>query len=333
MKITPRFACAALVSLSAAFAQSSLEPFILRGHGSTLYRLELGFPLTGMADSVPENTEGMGQSELEYPLDLFAAGARYRHALKAAGSRSTGLSVAAWANVSQPDSKMKDTDWLGARASSGITTSSVLFKFSYTQSRAEIRWFGGEAGLDFGDYRLFDKPVRYGLSIRADRISYRLFGVEGWQRAPGNPSAILIDTLAGELVLTYGLTRVMPRLFADLTLVDGRRIGWKAVFTGAPAFAMDHDTHVLRRKESETSAFGLEAGVLTELRFPLSAQSALIASADLAYLRTKGSMDQHFYGDDPFTGERDETGMSVKDVETRIISLSGGFSLGIRYLF
>jgi hypothetical protein len=332
MQLAFRLMAAALIAVPVARARNSLEPFFLRGFGSTLYRLELTFPMTGAGrDSIPENVKGIGQSELEYPLDVFVAGLRYRHEIALTG-RSAGLNLGAWINVNQPSAKMRDSDWFGARASAGSATSTVLFKFSYTESRAEVNWLGGEAGADFGDFALFGKPVRYGLSVRAERFAYRLFGVEGWQRALGEPP-VEVDSFTDEKVLTYGLTRIAPRLFADFRLAEGSAVGWKAVFSGAPAFAFDHDDHILRHKESDTFAFGFEAGASTELSFRLTAQSRFTVAADVAYLRTKGKMDQRFYGDDPFTTDKDETGTRISGVETRIIGFAGSLSAGVRYLF
>jgi hypothetical protein len=243
-----------------------------------------------------------------------------------------GFTLGAWTNVSEPSGKMKDTDWFGARVSSGNTTASSLYKFSYTESTAEPRWYGGEAGWDIGPFFLLGKQARYGLSVRAERFTYRMTGVEGWQRVPGSPQ-FRVDTLSGQPVLTYELTRVMPRFFADFRLAEGRAAAWSAMFFTGPAFAWDHDDHVLRNKYSDTYAFGFEAGVHSELSFRLSDRSRLVAAAELAYLRTKGTMDQHFYGDDPGTPDEDETGTDYKNVVNRIIGLGGSVSAGYRFLF
>jgi hypothetical protein len=72
-------AAAALLAVSLPSARTSLEPFLRQGFGSTLFRMEQTFPLTGTADSIPDNTRGLGQSELEYPLDAILAGLRYRY--------------------------------------------------------------------------------------------------------------------------------------------------------------------------------------------------------------------------------------------------------------
>lgn len=330
MKPALRLSVLLLGAASAACAGSSLEPFFGRGYGSTLFRLELTFPLTDLTDEpIDENVKGLGQSELEYPLDAFLAGFRYRHEFTPAMERYWGLNLGVWTNFTRPGGEMEDSDWFGQRTSSGTSSSSVLYKFSYTRSRAEVRWYGGEAGADFGSYPLLSRPVRYGLALRAEHLSYRMFGAQGWQRMPGQ-AATAIDSHRGELVLVYRLLRIMPRLTADMLLADGRAFSWKAAASGAPALAMDYDDHVLRRKDSETLAFGFEAGISSEIRWRLSGRTSLAASADLAYFRAKGKMDQHFYGDDPYT-EDDETGLSIPDVVNRIIGLGGGLSLGFRY--
>ncbi len=309
-----------------------MEPFIQKGFGSTLYRLEITFPLTGIADSIPENTKGLGQSELEFPLNPMLAGLRYRRENISYGALNLGFAFSAWANISMPGDKMMDTDWFGARSTSGITTSSVLIKFSQTQSRAELAWYGTEAGVDFGDFTLFSKAARYGLVVRMEHFGYRLYGVEGWQKVPGE-IAVTLDTLQEREVLTYRLLRIMPRMYLELRLMESRLLVWNAFFSGAPAFAMDHDDHLLRKKESDTFSFGFEGGASSELSIHLSEHYQAVATGEFAYLRSKGKMDQRFYGDDPFTPNIDESGILIKDVVTRIIGMSGCVSAGVRYLF
>lgn len=80
-------------------------------------------------------------------------------------------------------------------------------------------------------------------------------------------------------------------------------------------------------------AFGFEAGVRSELAFRVSDRARLVAAAELAYLRAKGTMDQHYYGDDPGTPGQDETGTDIRNVMDRIIGLGGGVSAGYRFLF
>lgn len=321
-----------LLLAATASARSSLEPFLRRGMGSTLFRMEMTFPMTGVED-VPDDMKGLGQSELEYPLGMFVAGLKWRIEPGVGESRrGMGFILGAWTNLSDPSGTMKDTDWFGARVISGNTTSSSLVKFSYTESIAELRSFGGEAGWDIGPFPLLGKQARYGLSVRAERFDYLMTGIEGWQRFPGSPR-VQVDALSGQPVLTYELTRVMPRFFAEVGLAEGRIAGWNATLSAGPAFAWDHDDHVLRKKNSDTYAFGFEAGVRSELAFRVSDRSRLVAAAELAYFRTKGTMDQHFYGDDPGTQDRDETGTDYNNVVNRIIGLAGGVTAGYRFLF
>jgi hypothetical protein len=327
-----RAACELLCMATLSVAGNSLEPFLQKGFGSTLYRLEMAFPLTGTLDTIPDNTTGLGQSELEYPLDPWLAGIRYRHETASTGEPTLGFGLSCWTNISQPGDKMKDSDWFGARTSSGTTTATALFKYSQTQSRAEVAWYGAEMGADIGDFTLFSKPVRYGLNIRAERLDFLLYGVEGWQRKPSE-LPILIDDLANTRVLTYGLTRIMPRFFTDLRLSEGRKIAVNTRLSVAPTLAFDRDDHLLRRKVSETFAFGFEVAAAAEIRYQLSSRYWAVASSEVAYFRNKGKMDQHFYGDDPFTDDTNETGLEYNNIVTRIISLSGNFSAGIGYLF
>jgi hypothetical protein len=311
---------------------TSLEPFLMRGMGSTLFRFEMAFPITGVED-VPEGTQALVQSELEYPLDMFVAGLKWRFEPGGGETgRGMGFTLGAWTNLSGPAGWMKDTDWFGTRVPSGSGTRSRRVMVSYTESTAEPQWYGGEAGWDIGPYPLLTWQARYGLSVRAERLEYSMTGVKGWQRLPDG-GKIPIDALSGRQVLTYELTRVMPRFSADVLLAEGRIADWGATLTAAPAFAWDHDDHVLRNKYSDSFVFGFEAGARSEIAFRVSDRSRLVAAGELAYLRATGTMDQHFYGDDPGTPDRDETGSGFKNVETRIIGFGGGISVGYRRLF
>lgn len=328
MRIAPFYAMATMVPLAALSAQagSGLEPFIGYGYGSTLYRLEMTFPL--VSDSVPNDVKGLGQSELEYPLDALLVGARYRY--EAPGA-AWGLSAGLWANVIDPGGTMMDTDWAGARGSSGTTTSSVLYKFSFTESRAEMAWFGGEVGFDLGGSRLLGKPARYGFSVRADRLEFRMFGAKGWQKPFDGPREN-VDFAPDSLVLTYGLTRIVPHLSAELLMGGSDAARFITTFTAGPAFAWDHDDHVLRGKYSDTFVWGYEVGTIAGFELRLSRFLALMIRGELAYSRAKGEMDQHFYADDPGTPD-DETGLEFNNVVTRIIGLGGSVSAGLRYGF
>lgn len=311
---------------------TSLEPFLMRGMGSTLFRFEVTSPMTAVED-VPEGTLALGQSELEFPLDMFVAGFKWRFEPRGGeAGRGIGITLGAWTNVSGAAGRMLDTDWYGTRVSSGKSVRSTLVKFSYTESKAEPQWYGGEAGWDIGPYPLLGTQARYGLSVRAERLEYSMTGVKGWQKLP-DADKVQIDALPGRQVLTYELTRLMPRFFSAIRLAEGRIADWDVTLTAAPAFAWDHDDHVLRKKYSDSFVFGFEAGLQSEVAFRVSDRSRLVAAAEMAYLRAEGTMDQRFYGDDPGTPGRDETGSGQQNLTNRIISFAGGVTAGWRFLF
>lgn len=302
---------------AASWAGGTVEPFLQRGYGSTWYRLKL----TERSDS-PDDTGMIElQSELEYPLDVFSGGFRVRHEWGGAEGKQRAVHASAWGNFNDPSSKMEDSDWIG--------NGGPLYKISYTRSRTELRGFGGEAGMDLAGRPFLGKPIRYGLALRAEYFSFEMFGAEGWQSKPGS-EPVLVDESPGRLVLTYELFRVMPRLYADIALARGSKASWNAVVSAAPAFAKDYDDHVLRRKESETQAYGFELGLRTGVALRISSALSLTADADLAWMWSKGEMDQRFYGDDPFTPD-DESGVSINGVETRIQGHGGGASVGMRF--
>ena len=313
-------------------AETSIGPVLTRGYGTTLFRIKMVIPTTG-SEPLPDNTDLVGQSELEYPLDVQLVGFRLRQEFQNGRGKAVGLSFSAWTNYTDPNNSMVDSDWFGSKVQSGTATSTVLFKFSRTESETKLKWHGGEAGMDLGRYTLLGNPVSYGASLRVDAFSMDMLGVRGWQRAPDQPP-ITLDTLSGQLVLTYALIRVIPRIYADMVLFERKWVTWNSLLSLSPAtMAWDHDDHVLRRKSSDTFAFGFELGYSLGFAFHLNSRMDLAIASDLYWSWTRGKMDQRFYGDDPFTDSEDETGLRIDDVDNRIIGLAGGISLGLNFFF
>ena len=108
----------ALIAAAPARAAGTLEPFCGLGYGSTLYRLEMTFPLTAPDTTVP-NGKGLGQSELEYPLDAMLVGLRYRQEFA-----GIGLRLGAWTNAGLPIESRSDLSQVGMELYKALATGS-----------------------------------------------------------------------------------------------------------------------------------------------------------------------------------------------------------------
>lgn len=317
-----------LASSTVAHAENDffIEPFVAYGNGSTWYRLQVTEPL----ENPPAGYDvSVGQSELEYPLDVALAGLKTGRVFATGRGKHVSVYARAWSNLSDPISKMEDTDWVGVK--NNTTTS--LYKFSYTQSRSEVEWVGAEVGLEMGDYRLFKRRVAYGIALQADYSSHKMFGVTGWQKLP-DTSRILIDDLHNELVLTYRLFYVEPRIYTNITMVQSSNWNWHMLLSISPfVVANDHDDHVLRNKRSETWAFGGGAGLESQLEFLLNKHVSLIADVRIRYIFTKGKMNQKYYGDDPGTNDVNESGLEFHDIDNLISLFTQQVGLGLRWSF
>lgn len=311
-------ALAALLREPARAAETSLEPTFSRGYGSTLFRMQATVDRNG-------SQELFIRSELEFPLDVFLAGLKARQEYGSRDRFLAGISFSAFRNFSDPDDPMLDSDWLGTRTSGGTDN---LFKFSYTESESKLLWYGGEAGFDVGWRGLWRNRLRFGLSVRFDRFELEMFGAEGWQQEPGNARQA-ISAYRDSLVLTYALTRLVPRWQAEMEAARWRGGWWKVKVSLSPvAMAWDRDDHVLRNKRMHTFAQGIEVGGATSLRMPLSRRLYLSAAADLYWFQTRGDMEQYWYADDPFSPD-DEAGLRVGGIDNTLMGLSGTFALGI----
>ena len=304
----------------------AIEPFIAHEFGSTWYRLQV----TEQTEEINELgfTESVGQSELEYPLDVMLFGIRLLKAGQFESGKAYRFFMRGWFNVTDPNSKMKDSDWFGVR--DGSLTS--LYKFSYTESRSELIWLGGETGIEVSNYSLFGHSVSYGFKIESDASYHKMFGVKGWQELPGT-ERIEFDELRNKVVLTYKLFYFEPSVYINVKLLKTQMLNWSVLFSFSPlTIAYDIDNHVLRNKKAETTAFGIGLGIVSELSYKVAKNAFLIGEYRLRYIRTEGKMDQKFYGDDP-SFEGDETGLEINNIDNIIALFTNQISLGLRWYF
>jgi len=306
-----------------------VEPFIAREFGSTWFRMQVSEPIKDPPQDA-DFTEAIGQSELEYPLDVFLLGAKFRESFTLADERSASVFARIYFNMNDPDSKMQDSDWFGA----GNGNLKSLYKYSYTQSSSRISWIGGELGFDIGNYKLLGKKVSYGAKIAVDVSSHEMRGIDGWQKMFTDSKRVEFSERQNELVLTYELFYFEPSVYVDFKLLQYQTMNWSVIFSLSPlTLAIDKDDHVLRNKGSETTAYGFGLGLVNEMEFQINPGVSVVADARMRYIRTHGKMSQKYYGDDPGTQDKDETGLAFDNIDNVISLFTQEIALGIRWRF
>ena len=305
----------------------SIEPVVGHKFGSTWYRLQVFEPIVEPQENFDFTDVGI-QSELEYPLDVAIAGMAISTRFKIRG-KNYFVKLRAWGNLNDPGEKMQDSDWFGAK-NSNVTS---LYKFSYTQSRSKLIWAGAELDIESQNHVLFNRPVIYGMRFMGDYSYHKMYDIRGWYKLPGSDKTTY-ESHINELVLTYKLLHLEPDFYLKLKLAETSKYSWHTTLLASPlVFAYDKDDHVLRNKNTETKAFGFSAGLLNELTINLNRDIALTAALNIHYFRTEGGMRQKFYGDDPGTEDKDETGLEFKNIDNVISMFTQEIALGIRVSF
>jgi len=305
----------------------SIEPTISHEYGSAWFTMQVTEPVR-----VPQNevdfTETVGQSELRYPLDVVMGGVRLLHQSQINHSRRLSLYLHIRHNLNQPSEKMEDTDWFGSKNNS-VTN---LYKFSYTKSRSEISWTSAELGAELNNFKLMKKNVSYGSKVLIDYSSHEMFGVAGWQKWP-NTERIEFDEFQDTEVLTYQLFSIETSVYVDFDILKLAKFKWNMQFSISPfVMTKDKDDHVLRNKNSYTDAFGFGAGFGSQFEYFMIKHFAFIADARVRYFRTKGSMDQRFYADDPGAAG-DQAGLEFNDIDNVISMFTQQITLGLRWQY
>ena len=303
-----------------------IEPVLSQNFGSTWYRLQVATPLENVSNT--QYTNSVLESELEFPLDVGIGGIRIGKKLEQINSHGLHISLYLWKNLNQPKNKMQDSDWSGVKNSN----TTALTKFSYTQSISELNWYGFELDLNINNYYVLNKPVAYGILVSADYSSHRLFGAKGWQR-PSEDTRVEIDDYQDQLVLTYKLWHFQPDLYINAELMRRNKLRWHVITSFSPfVINKDKDDHVLRNKTAKTTAIGFGLGLNNRLEYLQSKNISYFFSLELRYFRTKGSMTQEYYADDPFFAD-DQTGLVVSDIDNVISLFTQRASISLRYQF
>jgi outer membrane protease len=269
---------------------------------------------------IPElGSDLKGDSELEFPLDVFLVGGRVGLKGKLKSGEPWSISLKASKNVNDPSGIMKDSDWLA------LPQYNFSTKFSYTESDAELGALLLCVEGRLGIVRKSSFSVELLGGYEYQDFSFEILGVRGWQGFDVS-ERVYFDTLQGTNVLDYDVAYHIPYAGVAASARFSPRADLRAQAAISPrASASDHDDHLLRffTADSECTGWALKAGA--ELGWTIlgdAAQSNWSLGFGLGYTKisTKGTQEQTHYGDEPATPDEDETGMKTTGIKQKITS-------------
>lgn len=260
-----------------------------------------------------------GDSELEFPLDVFLVGGTLRLEGQLKSGEKWGVELGASKNLNHPQGYMKDSDWIA------IPQYHFNSKFSYTESDAELNALLIHLEARLGIVRRPNLAVDLVGGYEYQDFSFEILGIRGWQGFDVS-DRVLLDTLQGVNVLDYDIKYHIPYGGITARSQFSPRVGFGAKAAISPrAGASDHDDHLLRlfTAESECSGWAWRTGA--DLRWMFYGDSGKPNwSLGLAFgykgISTKGTANQVYYGDEPGTPDEDETGMEFTGIKQKITS-------------
>jgi hypothetical protein len=277
-------------------------------------------------------TDVKGDSELEFPLDVFLVGGTLRLEGQLESGEPWGVELGASKNLNHPRGQMKDSDWIA------VPQYHVNSKFSYTESDAQLDALLVHVEAHLGIVRRTDLGVDLVGGYEYQDFSFEILGIQGWQGFDIS-NRILIDTLQGVNVLDYDVKYHIPYggLHARFQFSPRVGLGTKAVISPR-AGASDHDDHLLRFFTADGDCSGWAWKTAADLRWILSGDSgrsgwALGLGFGYTGISIKGTQDQVYYGDEPSTPEEDETGMEFNGIKQKITSSQVTIQATLGYQF
>ena len=300
----------------------TLDTIISRNFGYTTYDLRVS------------DANAEGSSKLEFPLDVFLVGAQLSFniempTLDNSLAKDLCFVLAAYTNINDPYSVMKDHDWIEP---AGVPK----LKFSYTESDAEMF-------LLIIDSRIYKKLINFGIfdffiigGYSFNYISQVINGYEGWQI---NQNWDISDISGTEKALEYEIYYHLPMAGIQLTasISPQLSIGWELY--GIFVIVYDRDDHILRNKLSTALGvgYGIDSKLEANLSFDISNSLAFCLGLEIKflYLFAPTKQKQEWYGDDPATPAVDDTGTVINDIIHDITNtqFNLGINMGLSYTF
>lgn len=251
-------------------------------------------------------------SELKFPLDIPYAAIEGNLLL----NRRIELFGSYMANLSDPSTKMEDSDW-GVFEDSRANTLDV-----YSESDAELSAHAVEIGARFwfrptASTNRFTWSIGVGPGVMYQTLDWTISNVEQWY--PSHPE-YGIDSEAGRAA-TYHAEIFMPYLNVCVLLKHKRLSGLLEIGAG-PALVQDEDDHILREKRSTADLGGIGAKAAAELRYNLTQHLFLLGRLSALAVEATGTSTQEGYGGD-MTGYYAEI-----DEDFSLTAVNGGLAIG-----
>jgi hypothetical protein len=291
----------------------SLEPELGYAFGSTEYQIALtGLDNSGNLLSI--------RSKLVFPLDGLVGGARLRLSRVLDPRHRLAASIGVSVPITDPSVRMTDEDW-------ERTYPGPEIKVGFTQSTAKVTGVQitaeGSYGFDYPTGPSYD--VVFGL--RYQRSVQDMYDYSGWYA----DSIGRIDSVSGNVhALYYRVTFVTASIGFRITAGQADRVQFRFEGAFAPTHMSDYDNHLLRKKDSRASAWGIgglgSAGVRINLRHRSRGISYLDLSGSVFYTKATMTQTQRWYGDDPATPGVDDTGLIFAGIPYSIKTLQFGLN-------
>ena len=199
-------------------------------------------------------------SLLEFPLNTFYLGASTRLTLESANKREFELIVGTIVNLNDPNTVMKDSDWIQFFGYPKL-------KFSYTESRVELNAF--EIAFE-GRMRIFPNSGRklYATGgYRYLRYAENVIGYEGWYIDPDTGQVSDYPPNQDDLAIEYRINYHTPYMGLLWRWSKSSRFSFELGADLALAFVSDYDDHVLRGKLSTASGAGIGLHAVSGISF------------------------------------------------------------------
>ena len=249
-------------------------------------------------------------SELKFPLDV-AYGSVGGNLI---WNRNFEIFGTLTMNLTEPSSKMEDSDW------GVIDDSGSLDIYSESDAQLNAVTFDGGARYWLPVTASTNRAVwslGAGPSLLYKHLDWTISNVDQWY--PSQP-ALGHDTQSG-VVATYNADIVMPYLDACVK-IQHKRLSGRAEIGFGPALVLDEDDHILRQKRSTATLLGFGLKSAAEIRYDLTRQLFALARIDMLSINATGTSKDEGYGGDleGFYAEINEN--------FTLTSFTGGLSIG-----
>ncbi len=301
-----------IIFFSICFTQSqaslrvTFQPEIGLMGGFAEYEMDYRFEFLNYITGSPVLTEWRINSLLKFPLDTKIGGLSV-NLFSDRDPSSWGVKLKYLRSLSDPNNKMKNSDW------EGFSTLFPYTQFSYTESDAESELSIIKAEIRFRIMLKNSFNVSIFFSGRYQDINQDIIGYDGWYRPFDTievkyfDSTIVQSGAQDSLVLKYRLqvAQFEIGLQSDIHITD--KFKTQIIAALAPVFLNDTDDHTLRKKISTSNSIGM--GYTADLHIQYDLPYKYISFVQLNYsfntFKAEGSQMQLWYehksGVDPNT--------------------------------